>query len=80
MTTQLELHSAAEALGFDNVSVEPDGTIWLGSENDKTFLTESELETVKQKAIQLKGDKVKTREALLIKLNITPQELATLLG
>jgi len=80
MTTQLDLHLAAEALGFKDVSVEPDGTIWLGSENNKTYLTDTELETVKEKAKEIHTDKIAAREALLDKLGITADEAALLLG
>ena len=80
MTTQLDLHLAAEALGFKDVSVEPNGTIWLGAENNKTYLTDTELQTVEKKAKEIHADKATAKQAVLDRLGITVDEAALLLG
>jgi hypothetical protein len=80
MTTQLDLHLAAEALGFKDVSVELDGIIWLGAESKKTYLTDTELKTVEEKAKKIHADKATAKQAVLDRLGITADEAALLLG
>jgi len=75
------LHAAAVALGHQEpISVEPDGTIWLGTSDNKKNLTDKELDAVQKKAQELANDKVAAKQAVLDRLGITADEASLLLG
>ena len=77
----LALYTAAKELGHaDPISIEPDGTIWIGADNDKTFLTAAELKKVTDKVNASAADKASARQAVLNRLGITADEAALLLG
>jgi len=75
------LLAAAVALGHQEpISVEPDGTIWLGTSDNKKDLTDKELDAVQKKAKELANDKVAAKQVVLDRLGITADEAALLLG
>jgi hypothetical protein len=75
------LLEAAQALGHaEPISVEPDGTIWLGTNDDRTYLTATQLKAVKTKAEQIATDKQNNKQAALDKLGLTADEAAALFG
>jgi hypothetical protein len=75
------LLAAAVALGYQEpISVEPDGTIWLGTSDNKKDLTGKELDAVQKKAKELENIKVAARQVVLDRLGITADEAALLLG
>ena len=75
------LLAAAVALGHQEpISVEPDGTIWLGTRDNKKDLTDKELDAVQKKAKELANDKATAKQAVLDRLGITADEAALLLG
>jgi len=75
------LLAAAIALGHQEpISVEPDGTIWVGTSDNKKDLTDKELDAVQKKAKELANDKAAAKQAVLDRLGITADEAALLLG
>jgi hypothetical protein len=77
----LALYLAAKELGHaDPISVEPDGTIWTGTNNAKNYLTDTEQKAVIAKVNKAAADKASARQAVLDRLGITADEAALLLG
>jgi hypothetical protein len=76
----LDIYDAAVALGYTDISVEPDGTVWLGADDARTYLTDAQQKAVVTKATQLQADKATAKAALLDRLGITADEAALLLG
>ena len=75
------LRQAAIALGHpEPISIEPDGTIWLGLDADRVYLTDAEQNAVTKKAATIEADKAAARQAVLDKLGLTANEAAALLG
>ena len=75
------LLAAAVALGHQEpISVEPDGTIWLGTSDNKKDLTNNELDAVQKKAKELANEKAAAKQAVLDRLGITADEVALLFG
>jgi hypothetical protein len=75
------LLAAAVALGHQEpISVEPDGTIWLGTSDNKKDLNDKELDAVQKKVKELANDKAAARQVVLDRLGITADEAALLLG
>jgi len=75
------IRQAAIELGFNEpISIEPDATIWLGTNDDRTYLTAAQLNAVKTKAEQMATNKETTRQAALDKLGLTADEAAALFG
>ena len=76
----LNIYNAAVALGYTDISVEPDGTVWLGADDARTYLTDAQQKAVVTKATKLQADKATARQAVLDRLGITADEAALLLG
>ena len=75
------LLEAAQALGYaEPISVEPDGTIWTGTNDERTYLTATQLKAVKTKAEQIATEKQNAKQAVLDKLGLTADEAAALFG
>ena len=75
------LLAAAVALGHQEpISVEPDGTIWVGTSENRKDLTNNELDAVQKKAKELANEKAAARQVVLDRLGITADEAALLLG
>jgi hypothetical protein len=75
------LLAAAVALGHQEpISVEPDGTIWVGTSDNKKDLTDKELDAVQKKVKELANEKAAAKQAVLDRLGITADEAALLLG
>jgi hypothetical protein len=77
---QFRLNEACEALGIVNASVELDGVIWTGADDNRTYLTENQIKSVQQKAKELQAERATARQAVLDRLGITADEAALLLG
>jgi hypothetical protein len=72
---------AALELGHEApVSVEEDGTVWLGENDDRKYLTATQLKAVKQKVEQIKQNKKDAKQAIYDKLGLTADEVAALLS
>jgi hypothetical protein len=76
----LEIYHAAVALGYADISVEPDGTVWLGADDARTYLTDAQQKSVVTKATKSQADKATAKQAVLNRLGITADEAALLLG
>ena len=79
-----DLRKAALALGHEEpISIEPDGTIWLGIDPDRVYLTAQQLNAVKDKAKKTQDDVAAARasaKAKLAALGLSEAEVAALLG
>ena len=67
----LEIYFAAVALGYTDISVEPDGTVWLGADDARTYLTDAQQKAVVTKSTKLQTEKAAARQAVLDKLGLT---------
>ena len=75
------LLAAAVALGHQEpISVEPDGTIWIGTSENRKDLTNNELDAVQKKVKELANEKAAAKQAVLDRLGITADEAALILG
>ena len=75
------LRQAAIALGHSEpISIEPDGTIWLGLDAKRVYLTDTEQKAVTKKAATIEAEKAAARQAVLDKLGLTADEAQALLG
>jgi ligand-binding sensor domain-containing protein len=75
------LRKAATQLGHaEPISIEPDGTIWLGTNENRVYLTPTQLNAVKTKAEQIAIDKQTEKQSALAKLGLTADEAAALFG
>lgn len=75
------LHKAAADLGYDgSFTVEADGQMWQGKDDDRLYLTAQQKQTIEAKALELETDKNNKRKAVLTKLGLTLDEAAALLS
>jgi hypothetical protein len=74
------LHLAAAELELSPLSIEPDGTMWTGMDNDRTYLTAAQIQEITERATEMQSAKATARQALLEKLGITEEEAQLLLG
>lgn len=75
------IYRAALALGHhEPISIEPNGHIWTGIQSDRYDLTDAENAAVHAKAAELVTENTARREAIMGKLGLTADDLATLLG
>lgn len=79
-----KLRAAALAVGHkEPISIEPDGTIWLGIDSDRIYLTAEELKTVNDQAVIMEKAAVAARVSARTKLaalGLTEAEIGALLG
>ena len=85
MTVNLDkLRQAALQLGHvEPISIEPDGTIWLGLDTDRTYLTPAQQAVVVNKAndnIAVATENRNTAVAKLKVLGLTDAEVTALIG
>ena len=77
----LNIYLAAKELGHSEpISVEPDGTVWTGADNERNYLTDKEQKAVIAKATKMQNDKAAAKESVLTKLGLTADEVAALLS
>jgi hypothetical protein len=75
------LHKAAVELGYDiSFTIEQDGKMWHGTDDNRIYLTTQQKQAVETKALEIKTAKITARTALLAKLGITEAEAQLLLG
>jgi hypothetical protein len=85
MTVNLNaLRAAALELGHDEpISIEPDGVIWLGVDQDRTYLTAAQQQAVEAQAAQTAANATAARDSAHAKLKVlglTDDEISALLG
>ena len=72
---------AAQELGYDNsFTIQADGQMWHGTDDERVYLTASQIKVITDKATKTKADKAAARQAVLDKLGLTADEVAALLG
>lgn len=78
------IYHAALSLGHaEPISVEPDGTIWLGIDPDRVYLTEEQLQAVHSKVEEMQNEAFAAKQsarAKLASLGLTEREIAALAG
>ena len=85
MTVNLDkLRVACLQLGHaEPISIEPDGTIWLGIDPDRTYLTANQQAAVEAQAAQTAANAAAARVSALAKLaglGLTDDEISALVG
>ena len=85
MTVNLDkLRQAALQLGHvEPISIEPDGTIWLGIDPDRVYLTNAQQTAVETQAAQNDENAATARVSAVAKLaglGLTADEIAALIG
>jgi len=89
MTNHLHIRTACLEMGHaEPISVEPDFVVWLGADDDRTYLTATQQKAVEVKAKELAAadDKAATAQAAakksaykkLAALGLTADEIAAL--
>jgi hypothetical protein len=75
------LINAALDLGYDiSFTIEADGTMWTGTDSNRTYVTAAQITAIKKRATELETAKAAKRQAVLDKLGLTADEVTTLLG
>jgi hypothetical protein len=76
-----ELLAAGLDLDYDtSLTVEADGKMWTGMDNDRTYLTAAQIQEITERATEMQSAKATARQAVLTKLKLTETELSALLG
>lgn len=79
-----KLRQAAYDCGHvEPISIEPDGTIWLGVDPDRIYLTSAQQNAVISKMTETENARSAARQSALEKLaalGLTQQEIAALVG
>jgi hypothetical protein len=76
----IAIAQAAQKLGYKEPSVELDGIIWTGTDENRVYLTDAELKLVYDAVNKMQIDKATAKQAVLDRLGITADEAALLLG
>lgn len=75
---------AAENVAGSPVSVEPDGTVWTGTDDDKTFIdtvkVQAEYERLQAEAKQQATDKAAGLRKLALASGLSEAEITALIG
>lgn len=75
------LLAAGLDLGYDSsLTIEADGSMWTGTDDDRTNLTATQVTAIKKRAKELETAKVSAKEAVLTKLGLTAEEVTALLS
>jgi len=77
----IQLFLAAHALGYnESLTIENDGQMWHGTDSERIYLTDTQIQAIKDSAIKTEADKALAKQAVLDKLGLTADEVAALLG
>ena len=72
---------AAHALNYDHsFTIEADGQMWHGTDDERVYLTDEQVVAVTNKATSTSAAKLAAKQAVLDKLGLTADEVAVLLG
>ena len=78
----MNIREACLALGHNEpISIEPDGTVWVGADDDRTYLTAAQQKAVTAKVKELidaQAAAKKSAETKLAALGLTADEIAAL--
>jgi len=76
------IYEACLALGYgESASIEPDGTVWLGADDARTYLTAAQQKSVTAKVKELDDAQAAAKlsaQAKLAALGLTADEIAAL--
>jgi hypothetical protein len=59
------------------ISIEPDGTVWTGTDDNRTYIDN---ETVDTEVVRLNAEKVAAKQAILDRLGLTEDEAKVIFG
>ena len=77
----MQIANAAHELGYNySFTIEVDGQMWHGTDDERTYLTTAEIKKITDKANKNETDKAAQKQAVLDRLGITADEAALLLG
>ena len=77
----MQLFLAAFELGYDHsFTIENNGQMWHGTDEERIYLTVAEIKKITDKATKTENDKAAAKQAVLDRLGITSDEAALLLG
>lgn len=72
---------AAHELSYEHsFTIEKDGQMWHGTDDERIYLTTAEIKKITDKANKTQTDKAAARQSVLDRLGITADEAALLLG
>ena len=72
---------AAHELGYNHsFTIEKDGQMWHGTDDERVYLTDEQVMAVTNKAAKAEADRATAKQAVLDKLGLTADEVAALLG
>ena len=72
---------AAHELGYNHsFTIEKDGQMWHGTDDERIYLTASQIKVITDKATKMEADKATARAAVLSKLGLTSDEVTLLLS
>ena len=76
------IRSACASLDYSEpISIEPDGVVWFGTDDARTYLTAAQQKAVEAKADELEAAPIaakKSAHTKLAALGLTPAEIAAL--
>jgi hypothetical protein len=76
-----QLMAAGLDLGYDiSLTIEADSSMWTGTDDNRVYLTETEIKALRKKATDLENEKTAARNAVLAKLGLTADEVTALLS
>ena len=76
-----ELLAAGLNLDYEtSLTIEADGSMWTGTDDNRTNLTATQIDEIKKHATKLKNEKLAAKQAVFIKLGLTADEVAALLS
>lgn len=77
----VSIAQAAQALNYDqSFTIEADGQMWHGTDDERTYLTTAEIKKITDKVTKTETDKTAARRIILDRLGITADEAALLLS
>ena len=76
-----QLAQAAHALNYyHSFTIENDGQMWHGTDDERVYLTNEQVTAVTDKATVAAAAKLAAKQAVLDKLGLTADEVTALLG
>ena len=76
-----QIITAALDLGYDiSLTIEADGSMWTGTDDNRTNLTATQIAEIEKHATKLEKEKLAAKQAVFTKLGLTADEVAALLS
>lgn len=77
MINQQLYFKAMISLGYDSFSIEPDGTVWLGTDDDRIY---PNMDEINAKVAEIENAEIAAKQMLLDRLGLTAEEARLLLS